>query len=331
MVWVQFLITAAVIVFAATQLAKYGDVIAIRTRLGGMFVGTLLLAAVTSLPEVLTTISALGRGAPDLAAGNLLGSNMFNMLLLAVLDVAHSKQRLLRKAAFKHALSGGLAMLMIGLAVFFILADIDLRVGWVGIDSLILILVYIGGIRLIQNNPLLGGNRQPSQAPEPPVGTPSLRRALAGFGLAGGALVVVTPLMVASSVQIAEITGLGTTFIGTTLVALVTSLPEMATTTAAARYGADDMAIGNLFGSNLFNMAALGLTDFFFLGGRFLSVVNPLFVLVGLLGLIMTGLGLIGNLARLERRIGFIEVDALLLILVYVGGLWFLYSRGVSP
>ncbi len=127
MVWLQFVLTSAVIVYAAIQLTKYGDVIAIRTRLGGMFVGTLLLAGVTSLPEVLTTLSALGEGAPDLAAGNLLGSNMFNMLLLAVLDILHSKHRLLRKAAFKHALSGSLTIFMIGLVVFFILADIDLR------------------------------------------------------------------------------------------------------------------------------------------------------------------------------------------------------------
>jgi cation:H+ antiporter len=69
--------------------------------------------------------------------------------------------------------------------------------------------------------------------------------------------------MVRSSAAIAELTGLGTTFVGTTLVALVTSLPELVATLAAARLGADDMAIGNLFGSNLFNMFALGLTDFF--------------------------------------------------------------------
>jgi cation:H+ antiporter len=319
-----------VIVFAATRLAKYGDVIAVRTKLGGMFVGTLLLAGVTSLPEILTAISAIQRGVPNLAAGNLLGSNMFNMLLLAVLDMVHYKQRLLRKAAFKHALSGGLAMFMIGLAAFFILADIDVKVGWVGVDSLILILVYIGGIRLLQTNPL-SGKQTTAVMPELPAGTPSLRRALIRFALAGGLLVLVTPLMVSSSVQIAEITGLGASFVGTTLVALVTSLPELVTTIAAAKYGADDMAIGNLFGSNLFNMAALGLTDFFFQGGRFLGVVDPTFVLVGLLGLIMTGMGLIGNLARLEKRIGFLEIDAFLLILVYFGGMWFLFSRGVSP
>jgi len=330
MVWVQFLLTSAVIVYAAMQLAKYGDVIAIRTRLGGMFIGTLLLAGVTSLPEVLTTISALGEGAPDLAAGNLLGSNMFNMLLLAVLDVVHSKHRLLRKAAFKHALSGSLTIFIIGLVVFFILADIDLQIGWVGADSLILIAVYVTAIRLLRSSSATGGH-QAGQTAELPKGLPTLREALIGFGLAAAVLVVVTPLMVNSSVRIAEITGLGTTFIGTTLVALVTSLPEMVTTIAAAKYGADDMAIGNLFGSNLFNMMALGLTDFFFLQGRFLGVVNPDFVLVGLLGLIMTGMALIGNLARLDRRIVFIEIDSLLLILVYFGGLWFLYSRGVAP
>lgn len=330
MVWVQFILTAAVIVYAATQLAKYGDVIAIRTKLGGMFIGTLLLAGVTSLPEVLTTISAVYRGEPNLAAGNLLGSNMFNMLLLAVLGMVHYKQRLLRNAAFKHALSGGLAMFMIGLVAFFILADIDLKVGWVGADSLILLLVYVAGIRLIQNNPLIG-DRSPAPLPEPPTGTPSLRRALIGFGIASVALFIATPLMVNSSVEIAEITGLGTTLVGTTLVALVTSLPELVTTIAAAKFGADDMAIGNLFGSNLFNMFALGLTDLFFLDGRFLGAVDPVFVLVGLLGLIMTGMGLIGNLARLERRIGFLEVDALLLVLVYFGGMWFLFSRGISP
>jgi cation:H+ antiporter len=331
MVWVQFVITAAVIVFAATLLAKYGDAIAIRTKLGGMFVGTLLLAGVTSLPEVLTTISAIREEAPDLAAGNLLGSCMFNMLLLAVLDLTHVKQRLLRKAAFKHALSGGLAMFMIGLAVFFILADIDIQIGWVGVDSLVLLFVYMAGIYLVQHNPLSVDRHTTAPRIEVPEGIPSLRRALIGFGLASGILIIVTPLMVSSSLDIAEITGLGTTFVGTTLVALVTSLPELVTTISAVKYGANDMAIGNLFGSNLFNIAAFGLTDFFYLGGRFMGVVNPAFVLVGLLGLIMTGMGLIGNLARLERRIGFIEVDALLLILTYFGGLWFLFSRGVVP
>lgn len=328
MIWVTFILSAAVIVYAAMQLAKYGDIIAIRTRLGGMFIGLLLLAGVTSLPEVLTSISSLNQGTPNLAAGNLLGSNVFNMVLLAVLDLLHRKERILRKAALKHALSGSLAIFLIGLVVFFILADIPIKVGWVGLDSIIVIVVYILGVRLIQSN---AGPVAPAAKSEIPADTPRLWIGLVGFALGAAALVVVTPIMVRASNEIAVITGLGTTFIGTTLVAIVTSLPELVTTLAALKLGADDMAIGNLFGSNMFNMLALGLTDVFYGQGRFLAVVDPAFLLVGMLGLLMTGLGLIGNLARLERRIWLVEIDALLLFIMYFAGMWLLYTKGVTP
>lgn len=325
MVYVVFVVTAALIVVAATQLAKYGHVIAIRTRLGGMFIGALLLAAATSLPEVLTSISSLNQNAPDLAAGNLLGSNAFNMLLLAIIDIANRNQRILRTAALKHALTGSLAVVMIGLVVFFILADIDAMIGWVGIDSFLIIAAYVVSVRLIQGT--ISHVPPSSILPEFPEGTASLRRGIIGFVLAAGALVVVTPIMVGSANEIADITGLGTTFVGTTLVALVTSLPELVTTLAAIRIGAADMAIGNLFGSNLFNMFAIGLTDMFFTEGRFLAAIDPSFLLIGVIGLLMTGMGLIGNLAKLERRIWIVEVDALALIVFYFGSLWLLYTR----
>ncbi|MBE0695925.1 MAG: sodium:calcium antiporter [Anaerolineaceae bacterium] len=325
MIWVEFIFSAAVIVFAATQLAKYGDIIAVRTRLGGMFIGILLLAGATSLPEVLTTVSSLSQGVPNLAAGSLLGSNMFNMVMLAVIDLTGQQRRILRKAALKHALSGSLAAMLIAMVVFFILAKTEIQVGWVGLDSILLMLAYAVAIYLIQQN------ANPLAAVEIfiPERFPSLRRGILGFLAAAGVLAVITPVMVRSSVSIAEVTGLGASFVGTTLVALVTSLPEMVTTLAALKLGADDMAIGNLFGSNLFNMFALGLTDVFFVQGRFLSLIDPAFLLVSVIGLIMTILALIGNLARIERRLWFLEVDALALILVYVGGLWLLYSRGM--
>jgi cation:H+ antiporter len=328
MVWLQFILASILIVVAAMQLAKYGDVIAVRTRLSGMFIGVLLLAGATSLPELLTTISSIFQGVPNLAAGNLLGSNMFNMFVLAILDLVHRNQRLLRKAALKHALSGSLAVFMIGLVVFFMMADLQATILWVGVDSMVVIGVYVIAVRLLQSNPL--APVRPAVEAEIPAGTPGLRTGLIGFGLAAAALVVITPYLVSSSAEIAEITGLGATFVGTTLVALVTSLPEMVTTLAALRIGADDMAIGNLFGSNLFNMFALGLADFFYLDGRFLGVIDPAFMLVGMLGLLMTGMGLIGNLSRLERRVLFVEVDALLLIVVYFFGMFLLYSRGIS-
>ncbi len=81
----------------------------------------------------------------------------------------------------------------------------------------------------------------------------------------------------------------------------------------------------------MFNMFAVGLTDIFYTEGLFLGVIDESFLLIGMLGLLMTGLGLIGNLARLEKRLFLIEADALVLVLFYFGGMWFLYLRGVTP
>lgn len=327
MVWLQFLVSASLIVFAASKLAQYSDIVAVRTRLSGMFIGTLLLAGATSLPELLSAINALAIGEPNLAAGSMFGSSMFNMFMLALLDLLNQNARILRQVAMNHALTASLANLMMGLAVFFLLANIDFQIGWIGLDSIVIITVYVAGVRIIQQQ----GGKPPSEvAPADDLRIPGLRHALIGFGSAALALILLTPLLVRSATQIGEITGLSAGFIGATLVAITTSLPELVATIAAVRIGAFDLAVGNLFGSNLFNMFALGITDIFYFKGRFLGEIDPAFALVGLLGLVLTTLALIGNIARVERRLLFVEIDALVITLLYFAGMWFLYSRGIG-
>jgi len=332
MAWLLFVVSAAIITFAAVQLAKYGDVIAIRTGLGGVAVGTLLLGAATSLPEILMLVNALSAGLPGLAVGNLLGSNMFNVLILAIMDLSHPKKRILRKAAMKHALSGVLSILLISMVVFYIGADLPYHVHvgpWaVGLDSVTIIAVYVLAVRQLRREsryqPL------PDEPEELPPGLPGLWPAVIGFASSAALLVIVTPWLVSASDEIAKITGVGTTFIGTTLVAMVTSIPELVTTLSAVRIGADDMAIGNVFGSNMFNMLLIGVADLLLYSGQFIGAIDNAFMLVGMLGLIMSVLAVVGNLARLERRIWFIEIDAALLILIYFSGMALLYIRGLT-
>ena len=132
------------------------------------------------------------------------------------------------------------------------------------------------------------------------------------------------------SQPIAVLTGLSDGFIGIVMVAVVTSLPELVAMVSAVRFGAHDIAVGNLFGSNVFNMFALGLADVFYTKGIFMNDIDPAFALAGLLALLMTTMGLMGNLAQVERRVGIVEIDALLLILCYFAGLWLLYIRGIG-
>jgi cation:H+ antiporter len=328
-IWLEFSVSAILIVVAAMKLAECADAIALRTRLGGMFVGTLLLAGATSLPELFTTLNSISQEVPELAAGNIFGSSMFNMLLLAVLDMADRRTRILRTVAVNHALSAGVAVLVTGLAVFFVLADVGVQIGWVGLDSMILVGTYWLGMALIYGRNRGMAENVESQRGEL-EGVPGLLPAVVCFSGAAAVLVMVTPWLVRSSVAIAGLAGLTTGFVGTSLVALVTSLPEVVTAVAAIRIGAHDLAVGNLFGSNIFNVFALGSTDLFYFRGRFLGTVDPALTLAGMAGLLLTSLGLVATAARLERRLFFVEVDALLIILGYVGAIVLLYSRGIA-
>jgi cation:H+ antiporter len=328
MIWLQFILSAAAVVFAANKLAEYGDVIAVRTKLGGVFIGTVLLAGATSLPELIASISAFQEGFPNLAAGNFFGSNMVNVVLIALVDLVNYQVPLLRRVAVSHALTAALTTVLMLVAIISILGHVDMAFGWVGVDSLLLIILYFGGVWLIQRE----GQAQVAApvAVEPGPEFPSLRRGVIGFGITAVALVLVVPFLVNASSGIAAITGLGTGFIGTALLSVVTSLPELIAALAAMRMNAFDMAIGNLFGSSVFNMLALGLSDFFYTDGRFLGAIDENFVLVGLLGLLLTNMALVGNLARVERKFLFIEIDSVAIIIVYLLGMYLLFLRGVG-
>jgi cation:H+ antiporter len=192
-----------------------------------------------------------------------------------------------------------------------------------------MIAVYVVGVWLLRNNPVTNAPR--AAEPEKEArGIPSLRRAVVGSVAATAVLVIVVPWMVRSGSQIAEQSGMGDGFVGILLIATVTSLPELVAIISAMRLNAYDIAVGNLFGSNIFNMFALATADIVYTDGNFFDAINPGFGLAGLLAMLLTTLGLIGNLAQVERRIWIVELDALLLILGYGLGMYLLYLRGIG-
>jgi cation:H+ antiporter len=241
------------------------------------------------------------------------------------------KNRILRRVALKHALTASLGTMLTGMAVFFVLSDIHLRIAWFGLDSLLMLAMYFIGVWLLRSNPTTGLTENDDQTGAEATGNvPSLRKAIIGFGIAISVLVIAVPWVVRSGSGIAQVTGLGDGFVGIVLIAGVTSLPELVAMIAATRFGAYDIAVGNLFGSNVFNMFTLALADLFYVRGSFLGAIDPIFALAGLVAMLLTTLGLIGNLAQVERRIWIVELDALLLIVSYLAGMYLLYLRGVG-
>ncbi|GKS58099.1 cation transporter [Nitrospira sp.] len=327
--------SAAVIVSAGAKLSKLGDRIADLTGLGGLWIGMVLMAAATSLPEVLTTVSAGMFDLPDLAAGDLFGAGMTNMLTLGLIDLVHRQKRIWQHTALDHALSAALAMFLTGLAAFLILMGRDVEHGGIGLGSLLLLLFYVFGMRVIfRQEAMRRLQREKEKVAEADEETESkapsrrveLRRVLWKFGLASLALLVAAPFLAHSAGDIARQSGVSTTFVGTSLVAITTSLPELVTSLTAVRLGAFDLAVGNLFGSNAFNMAAFFFVDVAYRNGPLLNAVGDAHAMTGLWSILLMSTALMGIMYRVEQRYMLIEPDSFVIIVGYCLGLWFLFQ-----
>ena len=149
MIWIQFVVVAAVIVLAGARLARYGDVLGEKTGLGGNWVGVVLLAATTSLPELFTTIGSTALAAlPDIAVGGLLGSCMLNLLILSLIDALQPQP--LGRALRGHLSSIGFGLLLTGIAGVGLLGGTAMpSLGAVGIYTPVLIVLYFVSMRLI--------------------------------------------------------------------------------------------------------------------------------------------------------------------------------------
>lgn len=335
----QFLGLAVVVAAAGTALALAADRIAEVTRLGRLLVGSLLLAGATSLPELSVDISAIRRGLADLAIGDLLGSSLMNLLILAILDLAvRSRGGMLSRQAASHALSGTLSIgltSLVGLAVLtadrlpaFTVLNVG---GW----SWGILIAYSLGARMIFINQRIAARSAAeaaeaaaaSAAPaEPPLqGWAGLLRPAAVFLLATVVLVVVGPRLAETAGELADRSGLGRTFVGTTLVALATSLPELVASITAIRVGAFDLVVGNVFGSNAFNMVLFAPLDAMHDGPLF-TAANPAHAASSLAVILATVIAVLGQLYSLERRTRIVEPDAVLMLLV-LGGAFLMVFR----
>lgn len=338
MSFAQFLISAAIVVIAGTYLARYGDFIARKTGLSGLWIGVVLVAAATSLPEVVSDISAAVIRVPDLAVGDILGSGMANMLVLAIIGLVYQRvyrrSSLLREVTLAHATTATLAMLLTALTAFFIFVRLNVQVFRVGIDTIMLAVIYLTAMWTLFRHEQ-AQKREKLLAPELSdvrvrLGEMSLRGATIGFVAGTLAIGVAAPLLVSSAKTIALQTGIGMTFMGTLFLALVTSAPELAVSLSAIRIGAFDLAVGDLFGSNAFNIFILFLTDMAFRQGSLLGAVSGAHVATALVLLILMSVGVIGLVFRAEKQYFLLVPDSLLLIGIYILGMFLLFRISVA-
>jgi cation:H+ antiporter len=334
MLWIQFIICVIIVVAASSLLSRYADVIAEKTGLGRAWVGAILLAGVTSLPELVSGITAVTvLHAPNLAIGGIVGSNLFNLTLIAVMDVAYQPGSILSQAQDGHILSGGLGILLIGMAASAPLWGVSFTgAGILGVSfiSLGLIAVYLISARLLATFERKRAVEVLHQEAEVlHYDRISRRRAFLTFGGAAGVVVITGVWLSSLTDQIATTTGLGRSFVGALFLGVSTSLPEITASLTAVRMGAIDLAIGNVLGSNLFNIALLAVYDVFDGGRNFWASMSNANALGLIIAMMMTAVVIVSLIYRASpktsRRISW---DGIVLIAMYLGAMAALYVLG---
>jgi cation:H+ antiporter len=327
--WFGFFLCTSVIFYSGTRLAKYGDIIAEKTGLGRTWIGVVLMASVTSLPELVTGISSVTyAGVPDIAAGDILGSCVFNLLILAILDAVYRMVPISARAHQGNILSAGFGILLLGTVVTSIfLRDHVLPLGWIGPYSLLFMVIYFIAIRLIfsyEKRQIAAYVKE--KAIELRYKEIPTRTAVINYGINALVVVVAATFLPIIGEGIAEITGLGQTFVGNIFIAISTSLPEIVVAISAVKIDAIDLAIGNLFGSNIFNVFILAVDDIFFVKGPLLSVVNQNHVISASSAIAMTAIAVIGLTYRAEKKKLFLAWDSIGIVLVYLVNVMLLYT-----
>ncbi len=331
-VWIQFLACVGLIWAAGVRLSRYGDVIAEKMGLSRTWVGVILLATVTSLPELVTGISAVALvHSPNIALGDVLGSCVFNLLIITVLDFLHRGESVLTRASQGHILSAGFGITLIGFVGFTLLLSghgLNPSVGHVGLSSVIIVILYAIAMRMVFRYERRQRAAYTEEAVEqyPRI---TLRQAAVRYALAALVVVATGTLLPFVGEQMATVMGWRRTFVGTLFVAFATSVPEVVVTVAAVRIGALDMAIGNLFGSNLFDIVIVAVDDLCFLPGPILAHASPLHAVSALSAVMMTGVTIVGLLYRpttqLFRAVGW---ASLWLFSLYLLNTYVLYLYG---
>lgn len=325
--WITFSLCSIVIILAGSKLASFGEGLSKASGLGQGWIGLLFLGTITSIPEVTTTVTGGVINVPNIAVGNALGSNLFNLAIIGVVDILlFTKGPFLSKVRSYHVVSGGIVVLLSVLVILGI-AIKPIPIYQISPISFIIALVYVLGIvvlfRIEKGQGKVDENRER---------TMSLARAVSGFVFCAIVIIIAGVFLIHASKTISLEFGFSGPFMGAILVAVVTSLPELATSIGAFRIGAYDMIMGNLLGSNMFNILTIFLADIAFRRGAILShlgggVKDQL--LVAMVGILLAVITIVAISCRSRRRIVGIGASGILILATYLASVFLISSREV--
>ena len=274
----------SLVVILSIKLANYVDLIDKKTNISGAFIGGVVLAAVTSLPELFTSFSAVVIvKEPSLVIGNILGSNLFNITIFGIVMIIWSKNFSKASVGKSHFKITMFTLFLFALMFLAVILGVDYSVFSISIYSLIIILTYIFSIKYMANDD--SDNDEQTNNPL------TIKQIAVRF-------VILAVILVSASIAITYVTDiladgfkLGATIAGALFLGIATSLPELTSTFALARKSNFNAATGNILGSGVFNFAILSVSDILYRGGSVYRVNGSgSLVIFGFIATLITGL-----------------------------------------
>lgn len=326
-----FVVAAAVVWMAGTRLAGYADAIATVTGLGQAVIGLALLGGITSLPEIAVAVTSSLAGHPALTINDVLGSAAINVLIIALADAVLGRDAITSVTASPRLLlQAALSMALFALAAAATFApDVALAGASAWSWSIAIAcgasLYVVGRSRPERAWQPVQEGRDEAKAPRKEEQGDGLRRLLLKTAGVGAVVLVAGFVLAKTGEAIAEQTGLGTSFVGVVLLAAATSLPEVSTVVGAVRRRRYEMALADIFGTNVFNVLILFLADLLYDGPPALQEAGAFAGFAALLALVLTAVFLAGLIERRDRTVVRMGFDSLVAIGLYAGGLFVLY------
>jgi cation:H+ antiporter len=326
---VLLVLAAVVLGVGGTRFTRVVDRLADRTGLGEALAGAVLIGAVTSLPGLTTSVVGAAEGDPSFAVSNSLGGIAAQTAFLVLADLTYRRANLEHAAASLANLLQALLLITLVGVVLLAVAAPDVSVLGLHPATLVLPVVYLYGLRLTQaigQDPLWAATQTSEtrqDVPDADDGGYSLPRLWSEFGVLALVVAGTGYAVAVAGLTVVEQTGLSSSFVGTGLTAVVTSLPELVTVLVAVRIGALTLAVGNIIGGNSFDVLFVAAADIAYRDGSLYHAVDASTKIVLAVVVLMTAV-LAAGLVRRER--GGIGFEGPLILALYAGALVLTYN-----
>ncbi len=260
MIFVQFIILGAIVVFGAIKLAAQAEIIEENSKMNAAIIG-IILALTTSLPELATGLTSTFLGQPQMAIGNILGSNAFNFLILALFNIVFYSKVVLSKvdkSATKLNIFSGIMYALFLIAYFSTINNKNIEIlGRLSLTSIGILVTYLFAIRMTSSI-------EEEEEHEPKqVDQKAYQEAKVRFVALAVVILLASILLARSADTIVQVTGMNASVVGAIFIGISTSLPELVTCYSLVKSESYTMAATSIWGSNLFNFAILTVIDLF--------------------------------------------------------------------